>query len=67
MAVVRNGTGPVHIAWVESHGFDAICGRVLSGANVVVFPKGRPAVRIWKEWRHCKECERMDRMLRTRG
>jgi hypothetical protein len=29
MAVVRNGTGPLHIAWVESDGFDTLCDRTL--------------------------------------
>jgi hypothetical protein len=67
MAVVRNGTGPLHIAWVESDGFDTLCDRTLPhSSNVMVWTKRRGmAARIWKEWRHCPTCEREDRMHRN--
>lgn len=59
MAVVRNGTGPLHIAWVEPEGYDALCGRTLPRSpKVAAWGKSKGmATRIWKTWRHCAKCE----------
>jgi hypothetical protein len=66
MAVVRNGSGPLHIAWVERDGFDTLCDRTLPHSPAVkVWTKRQGmAARVWAEWRHCPACEREDRMRR---
>lgn len=64
MVVVRVGAGPLHIATPTTGGYETNCGRTLTGPTLVPFKAGRPAMNVWKVWRHCDRCEHLDRMWR---
>lgn len=58
MAAIRNGSGPIHLAWVEADGFDTLCERTIPrSGKVSTWKAGKNATAIWNGWRRCPKCE----------
>jgi hypothetical protein len=58
MAAVRNGSGPIHLAWVEADSYDTLCEKTIpKGRKVSTWTAGKSATAIWNGWRRCPKCE----------
>jgi hypothetical protein len=57
MAAIRNGAGPIHLAWIEPDSYDTLCDRSIPKTrNVTAWKAGQQATAIWNGWRRCPKC-----------
>jgi hypothetical protein len=58
MVALRNGPGPIHLAWVDPDSYDTLCEKTIpKSAKVATWKAGKQATAIWNGWRRCPKCE----------